>query len=60
MSADPVEQILNQLRERGFTVEVGTRGYSIHIVATAPDGRVYEAVEADPLIAAQAVWDQTN
>jgi len=48
MSDNPVERIFEEIRAMGYRVEAGTRGYSVHLVATDDEtGRTHEVVKAD-------------
>ena len=55
---DMTEQILDQIRDQGYQVALGTKGYQIHLVATDDLGFEIESVAHDTYEAACDVLQQ--
>ena len=55
---DPTEKVLEEIRNNGYEVALGTKGYQIHIIATDSDGWELEAIDNDTYLAALQIIEQ--
>lgn len=56
--SDPAEPILERIREHGYEVNVGTKGYQIHLVVKNEYGIEIDVVEDDTYVAAKKALEK--